>query len=248
VELRNEYNLLKHIERKNERAIIHHHYHKKDSEQYEPVFPDGTLAPWKTDSKFLSLFEKVKPRTLLDLYRLWQLYVQVKQAQKVKGDIVEIGSWRGGSAFLMAATAREKKVFLCDTFTGVVKADKELDPRYRGGEHADTSLEEVQSFFAEEKSKLCDYEILQGMFPEETGEKLASDTFSLVHIDVDVYRSAKDSFEYLWPKLSSGGLVIFDDYGFEACAGVRDVVLSLAEREDLFFTPLLSGQALLRKR
>jgi O-methyltransferase len=37
---------------------------------------------------------------------------------------------------------------------------------------------------------------------------------------VDVYQSAKDSFEWSWPRVVVGGAVVFDDYGFERCVGV----------------------------
>jgi O-methyltransferase len=37
---------------------------------------------------------------------------------------------------------------------------------------------------------------------------------------VDTYLSAKEIFEYVWPRLVIGGIIIFDDYGFWTCEGV----------------------------
>ena len=34
------------------------------------------------------------------------------------------------------------------------------------------------------------------------------------------YLSAKEVFEYVWPRVVKGGIVIFDDYGFETTYGV----------------------------
>ena len=42
----------------------------------------------------------------------------------------------------------------------------------------------------------------------------------LCHIDVDTYLSAKEIFDYAWPKIPVGGIVVFDDYGFWTCEGV----------------------------
>ena len=37
---------------------------------------------------------------------------------------------------------------------------------------------------------------------------------------MDTYQSAKDIFDYAWPKMQVGGVVVFDDYGFWTCEGV----------------------------
>jgi O-methyltransferase len=55
--------------------------------------------------------------------------------------------------------------------------------------------------------------VLQGIFPKETGEQMTSHQLALVHIDVDVYNSALKCFEYTWPNVVIGGVVVFDDYG-----------------------------------
>ncbi len=69
-------------------------------------------------------------------------------------------------------------------------------------------------------SGLSNVELLQGVFPDDTGERIADRTFRLCHVDVDVYQSAKDVFDWVWPRLSPGGVAVFDDYGFPACPGV----------------------------
>ena len=50
--------------------------------------------------------------------------------------------------------------------------------------------------------------------PKSTGRRLA----------VDVYRSAKESVEWLWPRLVVGGMVVYDDYGFQQCEGITRFV------------------------
>jgi O-methyltransferase len=141
------------------------------------------------------------------------------------GDVLEIGVWRGGTGCMMAKArmnvARESTVFLCDTFTGVVGAS-EQDPLYSNGEHADTSEETVRFLLAQ--FGITNARVLPGNFPKETGQLISHRTFCLVHIDVDVYQSAKDSYYWSWPRLLIGGAVVFDDYGFERCVGVTRFV------------------------
>jgi len=113
---------------------------------------------------------------------------------------------------------------LCDTFSGVVGAS-EKDPKYRGGEHADTSLGDVEELV--KKLALGNVRIIQGIFPEETGQQVTSNRLALVHIDVDVYNSALHCCEWAWPKLLAGGAIVFDDYGFSGCEGVTRMVNEL---------------------
>jgi len=61
--------------------------------------------------------------------------------------------------------------------------------------------------------------ILKGIFPDDFPE-VQIDKLKLCHIDVDTYQSAKDIFDYAWPKMQVGGVVVFDDYGFWTCEGV----------------------------
>ena len=75
------------------------------------------------------------------------------------------------------------KVFVCDTFSGVVKAGAK-DSGYVGGEHADTSKRIVFDLAA--RMGLTNVEILEGIFPDATGVRIANRRFRLCHIDVDV--------------------------------------------------------------
>jgi O-methyltransferase len=178
---------------------------------------------------------------------LWSL---IRQLDAVPGDVLEVGVWRGGTAGLMGLGLREarlhaRQLVLCDTFSGVVKTGAE-DPHYRGGEHADTSEDVVHNLLS--GLGIDQYSIHAGIFPDETGEALADRTFALCHIDVDAYLSAKDAFHWVWPRLSKGGCVVFDDYGFRGCEGVSRLGDELRALNEGLFIHNLNGQALLVKR
>ena len=163
--------------------------------EYEVVLPGATYSPWNLDEAFRTTYSQIESATLVDKYRCFELWRLVEQSAKLEsGAFIEIGVWRGGTAALIAAQARDlglkDKVYACDTFSGVVKAGEE-DPDYVGGEHADTSQRSVEQLFYE-RLKLDNIEILTGIFPEETGGKVENLKFRFCHIDVDVYQSAKD--------------------------------------------------------
>lgn len=208
------------------------------------VLPFATYSPWLSDSQFQEASQKVQGHTLVDPYRRHELWSLAKQSRKVPGCILEVGVWRGGTGALMAAAAPEKLVHLADTFEGVVKAG-ERDPGYKGGEHADTSERIVEELLA--SMGISNARLHRGMFPEDTGGQVEGPV-ALLHCDVDVYESAKGVVEWCLPRLSSGGVMVFDDYGFHGCEGVARYCSELAGHPGLIFAHNLNGHAIFFKR
>lgn len=172
----------------------------------------------------------------------------VEESCKAKGALIEVGVWRGGTGALIAKRADSlgirDTVYLCDTFAGVVKAGNN-DSSYLGGEHADTSLETVREVL--DTLSVKNTEILTGIFPDETGSLVSENEFRFCHIDVDVYQSAKDVLLWVWPRLSIGGIVVFDDYGFRGCDGIARLVNEERQKNDRVFIHNLNGHAVLIK-
>ena len=211
--------------------------------------PFASLSPWLTDAAFLEAHALIAHHTLVDLYRCHELWMLVGELRHLEGDILEVGTWRGGSGVLMAQQCRRLRlgasVILCDTFHGVPKAGAG-DTDYSGGEHADASAAGVRELGR--RAGVDDLHILEGVFPEETSGTIAERRFRLCHIDVDVYRSAKDVLEWVWPRLVPGGVVVFDDYGFKGCEGVARVVEEQRGQADRLTIYNLNGHALVIKR
>lgn len=212
------------------------------------VKPKSNYVPWEIDQEFLSARDKVADLTIVDRMRGYELWRLVRQLENVPGDIVEVGVWKGGSGLLLAQAAlslnRPCHVFLCDTFKGIVNAT-DRDPRFRGGEFADCSATEVRARAA--SLGLTNVTVLEGVFPEETG-RLVSKSLRFGHIDVDVYLSAKRSFDAIWRAISPGGVVVFDDYGFVDCAGViKFVNEEIVGRPDALMIHNLNAHAVIVK-
>ncbi len=223
---------------------------KKSEEKkgYTQAFPLATYAPWLKDDLFAEIYEAIKDYTLVDQYRCYELWQLVAETQKLSGALIEIGVWKGGTAAIIAKRAKllniKDKIYLCDTFKGVVKAGVN-DSTYEGGEHADVSVDAVEGLI--KRLKLGNTKILTGIFPEETGDLIKEKKFRFGHIDVDVYQSAKDSAEWLWPKLVKGGIIVFDDYGFQGCDGVTRFVNEERQKKDRLIVHNLNGHAIMIK-
>jgi O-methyltransferase len=216
--------------------------------RHDRILPFATFAPWNEDRQFRETYERVEASTLVDIYRCYELWSLARDLARLPGDIVEVGVWRGGTGALLAKSAAlagsAARVFLCDTFRGVVKAGP-MDTAYRAaGQHADTSEEVVERLLRDVGVEAT---LLRGVFPEETGARVEGRGLRLVHIDVDVYQSARDVFEWVWPRLLPGAVVVFDDYGFQGTEGVTRYVEEVRVGADRVTLYNLNGHAVMVK-
>ncbi len=167
--------------------------------------------------------------TMIGLKRLDNLQFCVEEALKnnVPGDLMETGVWRGGSTIFMRAILKahqitNRKVWVADSFQGLPEPDETRYPADKGDElhllsHLAVSVEQVKQNF--DRYGLLDdqVEFLPGWFrdslPNAPVKQLA-----VLRLDGDMYESTMDALTHLYPKLSSGGYLIVDDYGYlESC-------------------------------
>jgi cephalosporin hydroxylase len=126
------------------------------------------------------------------------------------GVLVEVGVYRGGSAFCLAQLGRP--LFLYDTFEGLpYQGAQDGNPT---GRFADTSVEEVQAL-------VPDATIIKGLFPDSL---VPMPPVSFVHCDVDQYQSTRAVLERLPPLMVPGGIILVDDYGVADCEGATQAV------------------------
>jgi O-methyltransferase len=223
---------------------------KATKAEHQTIAPFASYAPWNMDRAFVTAYAQCRPYSLVDIYRCYEIWSLVAESAKLsEGDLLEVGVWRGGSGVLIATQSAQRlssaQVFLCDTFSGVVKTGAH-DTIYKDGMHGDTSAESVKQLLA--RLGLGNVVVLEGIFPEQTAGRIQDRRFRFCHIDVDVYESAKDTCEWLWPRLVSGGLVVFDDYGMRGTEGVQRFVNEWRIREDLIFLYNVNGHAIVIKK
>jgi O-methyltransferase len=141
---------------------------------------------------------------------------------------------------ILRSSGSGKTLHLFDTFAGMPETNEKID-LHKKGDFQDTSLKAVSDWIGRENTVYH-----QGWLPE-TFSGLEDETIAFAHIDVDIKSSILASCEFIYPRLATGGVMIFDDYGHVtcpgACAAVDEFFADKAERP----LALAHGQAIIVK-
>ncbi len=149
-----------------------------------------------------------------------QACVERVLADNIPGDLIETGVYRGGAAIFMRALlkayqVRERVVWVADSFEGLPKPILDQFPQDAQFEHTAgllaVSLEQVKHNF--QVYDLLDEQVrfLKGWF-HDTLPTAPIERLAVLRLDGDLYQSTMETLTSLYPKLSPGGYVIFDDY------------------------------------
>jgi O-methyltransferase len=188
-----------------------------DRAAYQPRFRPWLLDTWQ------QRFAATRGRTLVSDDRLYALATLLHQALATsEGDVAECGVYQGGTARLLANVIRDagasRSLALCDTFAGMPDTDPRVD-LHRKGDFSDTSLEAVHRYLAA-------YENIQyvpGLIPASL-VPLTQRRFCFVHIDLDIRAAVLDASRFFYERVTPGGFLVYDDYGFASTPGARQAV------------------------
>jgi O-methyltransferase len=185
---------------------------------------------------FRDAYAVARRRTLISESRCRGLWLAANKTAGVPGDVLELGTFRGGSLYLLAAACPERRVYGVDTFAGMPpKALAGVDV-HQAGEFHETSLEMVQRFI----DPLPNAIPVAMTFPDGLPAYPLDGPFSLAHFDGDLLASCRAFLDHVLPRLSPGGAIVFDDYKWGRCPGVQQAI----EERDLTVTSATAYQAL----
>jgi len=213
---------------------------KKPIDDKEPLkladgvdFGDNTVIfgeGWKTNS-------------IVDIDRQLMLYQLAKLTKNIIGDVAEVGVYKGGTAKLLAETFLEDKkiLHLYDTFNGMPPTE-DFDLHFEGNFN-DVTFEEVQKYLWEYNYKTKFY---VGIFPE-TFNLQSQLLYCFVHVDCDIYTSVRSCCEIFYPRMSKGGIILFDDYGLLSCPGAKIAVDEYCRRYKVAMVYLPTGQCFFQR-
>lgn len=193
---------------------------------------------------------KVLPFSLVGPQGLEATYDAVLDVVRraVPGAIVECGVAQGGSSAVMALALRDagesRKLWLFDSYEGLPDATTEdIDPASGAtGAHVRPlpkgsclgTLEEVDHLMSEVIGVSRDqYTLVKGWFQDTVKPHAeAVGGIAVLRLDGDWYESTRCCLEGLYPQLSSGGLLVIDDY--HSCYGAQRATMEfLAEQGDV---------------
>jgi O-methyltransferase len=145
-----------------------------------------------------------------------QLLACLETTDRTPGDIAELGVAYGASAKLLSMRLPARKhLHLFDTFQGLPEVTAADGIRFRAGEF-ESRFEDVRRYVGTER-----VHYYPGLFPA-TADPLRGHLFSFIHLDADLYASTLAAFEFFYPRLSSGGIMLCHDY--PSAAGVVKAV------------------------
>jgi len=186
--------------------------------------PNG--FPPDFESSDIEIIRAVEPYTMTSTERIYALVHAVRHVvrNRIAGDMVECGVWKGGSVMAMALTllqlgARDRSLYLFDTFAGMT-APSEVDVDYQGRQahvildavRCEASQQEVEKAVFSTGYDPEQIHFVPGRV-EETIPDHAPASIALLRLDTDWYESTQHELQHLFPRLARGGVIIIDDYG-----------------------------------
>jgi hypothetical protein len=167
----------------------------------------------------------------------------------LSGDFVELGTGRGVtmSAVLEALPnwRNSKKVlYLCDTFRpfGVNASTGEQNPSAGINPIYAENLNQVKDVFRDRENVM----FVEGMLPDSLVQ-IGATEIAFLHIDLNSAEPEVRSLETLWPRLTSGALILLDDYAYVGSETQYVAMNEFARSHNVQILTLATGQGLLIK-
>ncbi|HIF10104.1 MAG TPA: macrocin O-methyltransferase [Sneathiellales bacterium] len=217
---------------------------------YEIVRLQDTMLDATAEDREIAT--RVAPYTVTSAHAVQTLIAAVDYvvARKIPGSVVECGVGKGGSVMaaalkLSAMGEQNRDIYLFDTFTGMTEPGDE-DFSYRGEPAAqqynrqqtddgttdwchgplDQVIKNVSSTgYDRERLHYVEGKV------EDTIPAHAPEQIAILRLDTDWYQSTRHELVHLYPRLSAGGVLIIDDYGY--WQGARKAVDEYIDENDL---------------
>ncbi len=161
------------------------------------------------------------------------------------GDICEFGVGSGATSALLANELRGtgKVLWLYDTFAGLpapTAEDELVDDVDQLGSMAayQGTMCHAQAEVLERFSSIGvppeGFRIVAGLFDETIANEQLPDQVCFAYVDFDFYAPVRAALEKLLPRLSPGGIIVVDDYGYFSSGAQKAVDQFLAAHPGLF--------------
>lgn len=172
----------------------------------------------------------IRPHAL----RFLHFYDLLRKIENIKGDIIECGVGWGRSLFALSLFASifeaDRHIYGFDSFQGFPQPSSKDDPESSNLKEGRYTTEKegvikylvnsgIEPFFIDRNITL-----IEGYF-SDTLKKFDCKEIALLHLDVDLYSSYKETLEYFYPKVVGGGVIAFDEYqATEKFPGARKAI------------------------
>ncbi|MDP3894580.1 TylF/MycF/NovP-related O-methyltransferase [Nocardioides sp.] len=197
------------------------------------------------DPQTVDTIERVRPYTMTTVERVAAVCQATEYILRydIPGAFVESGVWMGGSSMAAATTlvkngVTDREIFMYDTYEGlpepgvedaVIGSDHQSLKKWYDAENSrpgtapwlEAPVDQVREHMRSTGYDIDRVHLIQGMV-EDTIPATAPEQIAFLRLDTDWYASTKVELENLFPRLSPGGILIVDDYGYTT--GARKAV------------------------
>jgi hypothetical protein len=183
------------------------------------------IIPEITDEEIKHI-NSINDYSMTPLIRRWFLIKSIHyiNRNRLKGDIVECGVWKGGNLFLSKKINDlyniKRKYYGFDTFDGMPPPGKYEDVKlkkiYKNNQFnwVIVPKKDVENFAKKNFKNISEFRFIKGKVEKTLKDKKnLPKKISLLRLDTDWYDSTKVELDILYPKLIKGGILIIDDYG-----------------------------------
>jgi O-methyltransferase len=195
-----------------------------DIVSHVPAPDDERVRDFEPEER--EIYQQVAPYTLTGPDRVVSLIraLNYLERNRILGDIVECGVWKGGSMMAAALTllrqnCRDRRLWLFDTFQGMSEpTERDLSTAGHSAQQdfeADwlrISMDDVRAAVLRTGYPAEHVFFVKGKV-EDTVPAQAPAQIALLRLDTDWYESTRHELEHLFPRLVRGGVLIIDDYG-----------------------------------
>lgn len=169
---------------------------------------------------------------------------------EIKGELAELGVYKGETAKLIHHYCPERTLNLFDTFEGFAEKDifqenEQIRNSNSINNFKDTSIDLILNFIDPKNSNVVVY---KGYFPKTIDKKLEQTIFSFVHLDADLFEPTRNGLEFFYPRISTGGIILIHDYN--SWPGCRKAVDEFFRSKKEYPIPMpdKSGSAIIIKQ
>ncbi|BFU93738.1 MAG: methyltransferase MtfD [Nitrospira sp.] len=191
------------------------------------------------DTNFIAAYERFRGNNYHSLDRTYTAYQLAKLVRRLDGDTAECGAYTGATSYFICQqiSSLNKEHHVFDSFEGLSQPEPVDGSYWKTGDLA------VSETSIRENLKEFDFvRFYKGWIPQRFVD-VQKKRFCFVHVDVDLYQPTLDSLDFFYPRMTCGGLILCDDYGFRSCPGAKNAMDSyFSDKPDLVIA-LPTGQA-----
>lgn len=184
----------------------------------------------------------------------WRTHIAIWAAQhglNLEGDFVECGVYTGILSLAICEYTQfqnvNKKFYLYDLWDSIPLESVNQNERETVKKHNDSlySNHNVFESTREAFSSFPNCHLIKGFLPETLS--VCPEKIAYLSIDLNNAPAEKACIEKLWPKLTSGALVVLDDYGWNGHEEQRHMWDAFTRQQNVSIATLPTGQGLIIK-